>query len=177
MSAPTRREEIQFLLRAGEIRREAATSGDETQAAIALATLRLAIAAERIADALEAQDAAAEPQEQRQGTPVGSEDPVAADAGETPAELLAALRWAAQRLGQQDPKDHINQLLIKSRDWAIPCRPFVFDCGGGWRIRGWITGGGIEWFYCDPHFENPSGNFPTARAAWEALQRDPRYPC
>jgi len=106
---------------------------------------------------------------------VGSGDPVAADAGKTPAELLAALRWAAQRLGQQDPKDHINQLLIKSRDWAIPCRPVVFDCPGGWRIREWITSG--EWFYCDPRLENPSRNFPTPRAAWEALQLDPRYPC
>lgn len=53
MSAPTIQEEIQFLIRAREIRREAATSGVQTEAAIALATLRLAIAAERIADALE----------------------------------------------------------------------------------------------------------------------------
>ena len=83
MPMPSTHEEIQFLVEAGEIRRQTGTSGDEAQAAIALATLRLAIAAERIADAM-----------------VGSGDPVAADAGKTPAELLAALRWAEQRLGQ-----------------------------------------------------------------------------
>ena len=54
MPMPSTHEEIQFLVEAGEIRRQTGTSGDEAQAAIALATLRLAIAAERIADALEA---------------------------------------------------------------------------------------------------------------------------
>lgn len=140
----------------------------------ALITLRLAIAAERIADAMEARIAAAEPQEQRQRALVGSGDPVAADAGETPAELLAALRWAAQKLGQQDPKDHINQLLIKSRDWAIPCRPTSFDCNGRWRI----IQHGEEWIYYNIYWLNSvSDSFPTPQAAWEALQLDPRYPC
>lgn len=174
MGAPTRREEIQFLLRAGEVRCAAASSGDETQAATALATLRLAIAAERIADVLEARGATHESQGQPEGPQEASGRPVAADAGETPAELHAALRWAAQSLGQQDPKDHINRLLIMSEDWAIPCRPTSFDCGGGWQIIQFCD----TWGYYNTHWlDGRSTPFPTPRAAWNALQRDPRYSC
>ena len=88
---------------------------------------------------------------------------------QTPAMLWQAFNCCKEYIYKTGFEfDDACELVASCADWAIPCQPTAFDAGDGWIVHRMAD----AWHFARPGWRMPkSPPYPTARAAWEALQQ------